>query len=51
MREAKDADWDGIEWKRAEDIDEFKDIEEGELELFKKGKDGKGVEGIEPNDI
>ena len=51
VREAKGEDWDSIEWKRAEDIEEFNDAAEGQLELFKKGIDGTGAEGIEPNDI
>jgi len=51
VREAIQEDWGGIEWKRAEDINELNDKAEGRLELFKKGKDGKGSIGIEPNDI
>ena len=51
VREAIADDWGGIEWKRADEVDELNDKEEGQLKLFKKGKTGKGAVSIEPNDI
>ena len=51
VRDAKADKWSEIEWKRADEIHQLNDAEEGKLALFQKGKDGTGEVGIEPNDI